>query len=173
MSQNEIVTIVDENNVAIGAESRFKMRKFGLIHRANYILVFNTKQKIFIQKRTATKDVYPGFYDAVSGGVVLSGETYLESAQRELEEELGIKNIPLIFLFEFFFKDVKMRVWGSAYSCVYDGEIILQKEEIESGDYLPIEDVLLMSEQMPFTPDGLYVLKRYLKTSNHEIKKTK
>lgn len=59
-----------------------------------------------------------------------------------------------------------MKVWGSAYSCIYDGEIILQEEEVDSGDFYTVEDVLFMSEQEPFTPDGIYVLKRYLKNTD-------
>ncbi len=50
------------------------MRKENLIHRATYILVFNSKGELFLQKRTKTKDVYPGYYDPVAGGVVTIGE---------------------------------------------------------------------------------------------------
>jgi 8-oxo-dGTP pyrophosphatase MutT (NUDIX family) len=163
MSKNELVIIVDENNKEIGTEPRFKMRKLGLIHRATYILVYNLEQEIFVQKRTNTKDVYPGYYDVVSGGVVTVGETYDESAKRELEEELGIMNIPLSELFEFFFAEGKMKVWGKAYSCFYNGAIILQKEEVESGSFMSVNEVILKSKCEKFCPDGLYVLNRYLK----------
>jgi len=43
MSPNETVIIVDENNKEIGTEPRSKMRELGLIHRATYILVFNSQ----------------------------------------------------------------------------------------------------------------------------------
>jgi 8-oxo-dGTP pyrophosphatase MutT (NUDIX family) len=163
MSKNELEIIVDENNKEIGTEPRFKMRKLGLIHRATYILVFNPEQKIFVQKRTKTKDVYPGYYDVVSGGVVTVGETYDESAKRELEEELGIMNIPLSELFEFFFAEGKMKVWGKAFSCFYNGDIILQEEEVESGSFMSVDEVISKSTYDKFCPDGLYVLNRYLK----------
>ena len=163
MSQNEIVIIVDENNKEIGAEPRSKMRQLGLIHRATYILVFNSQKEIFVQKRTKSKDVYPGFYDVVSGGVVTIGESYDESAKRELEEEMGIKNIPLFELFDFFFKDGIMKIWGKAYYCFFDGDIILQEEEVESGSFMSIDEVISKSKDKQFCPDGLYVLKRYLK----------
>ncbi|MBC8180909.1 NUDIX hydrolase YfcD [candidate division KSB1 bacterium] len=162
MSKNEIAIIVDENNTQIGSEPRSKMRKLGLIHRATYILVFNSKKEIFVQKRTKTKDVYPGYYDVVSGGVVTAGETYDESAKRELEEEVGIKDVPLFELFEFFFKESKMKVWGKAYSCSYEGDIILQEEEVESGSFMNLDEVILKSKYEKYCPDGIYVLKRYL-----------
>ena len=56
---------------------------------------------LYVQKRTLTKDVYPGYYDVATGGVLQAGETYEQSAERELAEELGIRNIPQVPLFDF------------------------------------------------------------------------
>jgi hypothetical protein len=39
----------------------------------------------------------------------------------------------------------------------------LQEEEIESGFFAALDQVLALSEKEPFTPDGIYVLKRYLR----------
>jgi 8-oxo-dGTP pyrophosphatase MutT (NUDIX family) len=90
------------------------------------------------------------------------GESYEESARRELEEEMGIRDVSLKHLFDFFHQDADNRVWGRAYRCVYDGDIILQEEEVESGSFQNLEDVLESSRYKLYTPDGLYVLNRYL-----------
>jgi len=108
---DEIVAIVDEKNNVIGAESRSTMRSKGLIYRASYILVFNSKEQIFVQKRTLTKDVYPGYYDVATGGVVLAEETYEESAERELEEELGIRGVALTQFFDFYYQQPFLNWW--------------------------------------------------------------
>ncbi|NIR17298.1 MAG: NUDIX domain-containing protein, partial [Desulfobacterales bacterium] len=71
-----------------------------LPHRATYILVFNSGGELYVQKRTQTKDVFPGYYDVAAGGVVLAGESYEEGAVRELLEELGIRGTPLEELFD-------------------------------------------------------------------------
>ena len=162
MNQQEIVAIVDKHNRVIGSVTRAEMRAKGLGHRATYILVFNQKGEVFVHKRTLTKDVCPGYYDVVAGGVVLADESYEESALRELEEELGIRNIPLKTLFDFYYEEPKSMVWGRAFSCEYNGKIVLQKEEIESGEFMSIEKIFEMAVKEPFTPDGLYGLKRYL-----------
>lgn len=161
-TKDEIVTIVDEQNHVVGAMPRWQMRAGRLPHRATYILVFNPRGELYVQKRTPTKDIFPGYYDAVAGGVVLAGESYEEGALRELDEELGIHGVPLIWLFDFYYEDEHTRVWGKAFSCLYDGEIVLQKEELESGVFLKVEEVLRLAESEPFTPDSLYVLRRYL-----------
>jgi 8-oxo-dGTP pyrophosphatase MutT (NUDIX family) len=162
MAQDEIIVIVDLKNNVIGAETRSVMRSKGLIHRAAYILVFNSSGKIFVQKRTMTKDVYPGYYDVAAGGVVLDKETYEESAGRELEEELGIRDVPLSHLFDFYYQDGNNRVWGRAYTCVYDGKIVLQEEEVESGSFLDVDEIFRIAGNELYTPDSLYVLKRYV-----------
>ncbi len=158
----ELVTIVDEEDRVIGTVPRWEMRKQRLVHRAAYVLVFNSKGQIFVHKRTASKDVYPGYRDVASGGVVLAGETYEEAARRELKEELGISRVEMRFLFHFFHEDRFNRVWGKAFSCVSNGPFTLQEEEVEEGGFMDVEEVLEKARSEPFTPDGIAVLRRYL-----------
>jgi isopentenyldiphosphate isomerase len=159
---DEIVTIVDEHNKVLGAVPRREMRAKNLPHRSTYILVFNAQGELYVQKRTMTKDVFPGYYDPAAGGVVLAGESYEQGAVRELEEEMGIRNVPLTWLFDFYFADEHTRVWGGAFSCLYDGEVVLQEEEVEDVALMTSDEILRRAETEPFTPDGLYVLQRYL-----------
>ena len=83
---DEPVGVVDSRNVVVGRELRRRVRAENLRHRATYIFVFDRCDRIVLQKRTATKDLFPGFYDAASGGVVNYGETYADNAERELAE---------------------------------------------------------------------------------------
>lgn len=160
----ERVTIVDTRNRVVGSALRREMRAGNLPHRATYVLVFNSQRKLFVQKRTMTKDVFPGYYDPAAGGVVLAGESYLECAARELEEEMGIRGAALETLFEFYFEHERARVWGQTFTCVYDGELVLQADEVESGRFIPVTHALREMEEKPYTPDGAYVLRRYVAT---------
>ncbi len=161
---DEIVAIVDEHNNVVGSAPRREVRAKRLPHRSTYILVFNSQGELFVQKRTMTKDVFPGYYDAVTGGVVLAGESYEENAARELAEELGVRDVLLTWLFNFFFTDARASVWGGVFSCVYDGDMVFQEEEVESGMFMPIDAILRHAQTAPYTPDGLYALERYLAT---------
>ena len=167
-TEDEIVTIVDEYNNVVGALPRKEMRAKRLLHRATYVIVFNPREELYVHKRTPTKDVFPGYYDVAAGGVVLEGETCEQGAMRELSEELGICGVSLRRLFDFYYQDEHIRVWGAAFSCVYGGQMVLQKDEVESGAFLNIEEVLRLTESEPFTPDGLYVLRRYLNDRGKE-----
>ncbi|NOT56254.1 MAG: NUDIX hydrolase YfcD [Deltaproteobacteria bacterium] len=158
---NEIVAIVDARNTEVGAAPRWRMRASRLLHRSTYILVFNPEGALYVQKRTMTKDVFPGYYDPATGGVVLAGESYEESARRELEEEMGIRQVPLTRLSDFYFADERTQVWGAAFSCVYEGPLSLQAEEVESVSLMTMDEIFHRARTEQFTPDGLYVLQRY------------
>lgn len=154
----EIIQIVDRDNLETVALSRRIMREQGLIHRASYILVFNDQEELFLQKRTATKDLYPSCWDVAAGGVVLAGESYEESAERELAEELGVAGVFFTPLFDQYFEEEDNRVWGRIFSCVHNGPFQLQKEEVASGCFMSVADIFELSKKEKFTPDGIAIL---------------
>ena len=51
----------------------------------------NDKKQLLLQKRSATKKSHPNCWDISGAGHIRSGETVIEGAIRELNEELGIK----------------------------------------------------------------------------------
>jgi len=159
---DEIVQIVDEQNQEVAQVSRRVMREGCLIHRACYILVFNRNQEIFVQKRTMSKDIYPGYLDVATGGVVLAGESYEVSAKRELAEELGVRKAALSRHFDFYHEADNNRVWGRVFSCIAEGPFVLQPEEVEDGFFLGMEELQSLAAAQQFTPDGLMVLKRFM-----------
>jgi 8-oxo-dGTP pyrophosphatase MutT (NUDIX family) len=157
---DEIVRIVDRNNQETGECPRSVMRARNHIHRACYILVFNGKHELFVQKRTMYKDIYPGHWDIAAGGVVLAGESYEESAKRELLEELGITGVTLEFAGDRYFEDRDNRVWGRIFTCFHEGPFSLQAEEIDFGRFMTISKTLDLSAIESFTPDGLEILQK-------------
>ncbi len=165
----EIVQIVDLDNNEIEAVSRNIMRRQGLIHRACYILVFNDQGKLFLQKRTDTKDLYPSCWDIAAGGVVLAGESYELSAERELLEELGASASNFTHLFDQYFEKDENRVWGRIFSCVHNGPFVLQKEEVADGFFTDVDSIFALSEKEEFTPDGIDILRRVVSESGRDI----
>jgi hypothetical protein len=70
----ELVLIVDANNNPIGQATRQEMRQHNLIHRSTFNIIANSSNLIYVQKRTKTKDIFPGYYDPAPGGVILASE---------------------------------------------------------------------------------------------------
>ncbi|MBI4909658.1 MAG: NUDIX hydrolase YfcD [Acidobacteria bacterium] len=160
----ELVAIVDEANRVVGSATRAEMRRNNLPHRATYIFVFDRQGRIYAQHRTIIKDVYPGYWDLAAGGVVLAGESYGESAVRELDEELGIRGVTLEPWGEFYFHGEGCRVFGSAFSCTYEGPLTLQPEEVQAVELLTLDQVLAPTPDRDFTPDSLFALRRRIET---------
>ena len=160
---DEVVIIVDRANNIVGSATRRTMRAERLPHRCSYILVFNSRGELQVQKRTTIKDIYPGYWDPAAGGVMQVGETYEESAAREVAEELGVRGVELRPLFDMWFEDTLSCVWGRAFTCVYDGPLELQAEEVQFVEAMTPAVVLRRAAAGErFTPDGLLVVERYL-----------
>ena len=90
---DDIFDIVDSNDTVVGSAPRSIVHRERLMHRAAHILIFcnvGGRKKILLQKRSMSKDSYPGRYTTSCSGHVDSGETYDEAAVRELSEETGV-----------------------------------------------------------------------------------
>lgn len=160
LNADEQVCIVDKENNVVGKSDRSVMRKFRLPHRATYIIVKTSAGLYYVQRRTMIKDYCPGFLDPMSGGVVQYGETMEENAYREVDEEMGVRDVPLRHLGDFWYEDDRTAVWGGLFDCVYDGELTLQEEEVDEVLELSSEEILCRHQE--FTPDGIYAFRKYL-----------
>lgn len=77
------------------------VRERGVVHRdgslhgtAHIWIVRENEQSgydVLLQKRSMKKDSYPGCYDISAAGHMAAGDDYLETAVRELYEELGVE----------------------------------------------------------------------------------
>lgn len=89
----EMIDILDEKTGDLTGEviSKNEAHRTGKWHGSIHILIINKdKTKTFLQKRSTQKKLYPNMWDIAVGGHISAGETSLETAQRELQEELGL-----------------------------------------------------------------------------------
>ena len=152
--QSEFFPLVDKNNNLIGKISRNNAhRSPSKIHRAIYVLVINEKRELLLQKRSKTKDIFPGCWDLSVGGHVSYGEEYLDTAVRESKEEIGlqIKIHDVKYLGE-----VLVSVsWEQEFFRVYEyylkptDTIKLSREEISDYKFIPMALVLRKMNEKP------------------------
>ncbi len=164
MSIEEQIIIVNRQNEEIGIVPRSIMRQQHLLHRASYVIIFNNKQEILIQKRSDSKDLYPGFFDPTTGGVLKAGETYEQNAVRELSEELGIERVDLNELGDLFFENEKISVWGRVFWVKYDGEIRFNDGEVVKVCFVDFSGIKSWLKGRNIMPDGRYIIERFLES---------
>ncbi|MDH5795520.1 MAG: NUDIX domain-containing protein [Candidatus Bathyarchaeota archaeon] len=137
----EYFYVVDEEDNVVGKATREECHsKNGLIHRSVYIFVLNDNSAIFIQRRSMSKDLYPGYYTGSATGHVDFGEDYDESARRELKEELGI-DAPLQRLGKVKSFSEDEREISVLYLCRHNGPFRVNRKEITEGAFLSREDI--------------------------------
>lgn len=138
----ELLEIVNEKGEVIGILPRSKIHgNPSLIHRVVHVLVFNKKGELLLQKRSMNKDVAPGKWDTSVGGHVNPGEDLLEAAYREMKEELGITICEPSFLYTYIHSNPYEGELVHTYSCIYDGEISLNRDEIDEVRFWSLEEI--------------------------------
>ena len=90
----EFLDIVDASGAPTGETvERTFAHQNGIPHRTAHVWLTRkngTGHELLLQKRSDNKDSYPGCYDISSAGHIPAGDEVIDSALRELSEELGI-----------------------------------------------------------------------------------
>ena len=157
----EMFDIVDENGEPTGTvKERTKVHEDGDLHRTSHVWIVRDNNKggldVLLQKRSESKDSNPGCYDISSAGHIPAGCGYLDSALRELKEELGIDasseelELRLIRRISYsdiyhgkLFKDNQVtRVYKMKRNDIDIEKLNLQKEEVEEVIWMDYEECI-------------------------------
>ena len=153
----ERVDLIDAEDQVIGQALRRDVRRENLLHRGVGILPFDAAGRIYVHRRTETKDVFPGLYDMFVGGVVASGEDYDSAARREIAEELGIVGPTPKRLGEYLYRGPHNHSLVAIYRVTWDGPIVHQAEEVAWGAWMEVAELEDRLAEWRFVPDGLEI----------------
>ncbi|KAF8103087.1 hypothetical protein N665_0188s0045 [Sinapis alba] len=150
------------------SKPRSEIHRDGDYHRAVHVWIFvESTQELLLQLRSDDKDSWPGQWDISSAGHISAGDPSLISAQREMEEELGIKLPKDAFEKIFVFLQECVTNNGTfinnEFNDVYLVTVLhpipleaftLQKEEVSAVKYIPYEEYinLLAKEDPAYVP---------------------
>lgn len=90
----EMVDIYNPNTMKKTGEiiDKSAAHRLGIWHSSIHLIIINkNKTKVLFQKRANNKDLYPNMWDISVGGHIMSKESDIVAAKRELKEELGIE----------------------------------------------------------------------------------
>lgn len=160
----ELLDIVDYNGIPTGGIiEREEAHREGIRHRTSHLWIArfsNGNVELLLQRRSLNKDSHPGCLDISSAGHIPAGCGYVESALRELREELGIT----VEESELHFCGKRRRSYkkhfhghafldnqvSNVYVTVRDiaaGDITYQESEICEVLWMPLDDVYSMVEK--------------------------
>jgi len=142
----EFVVLVDEQDNSLGLMEKQQAHVAGLLHRAFSVFVFNSKGELLLQQRADDKYHSPMLWTNTCCSHPRDGETYLEAAHRRLKEEMGF-DCELEEKFHFIYKarlgtDLFEHELDYVFTGFYDGEIQINKEEVEDFKWIPMDELI-------------------------------
>ena len=153
----EILDIYTRDGKHLGSRTREEChsKNPGFYHKPVWIWIINSKNEILVQKRSSTKKAFPNLWDMPSAGHVDAGESSIQGAVRETEEELGIKTREedYIFVGEYI-ADTTWEI-GQIYLLKLDidiKDIKLQVEEVEDVKWLTLDEFKSFINTSEFVP---------------------
>jgi isopentenyldiphosphate isomerase/intracellular septation protein A len=124
-----------------------------LLHAVVHLHIFNKQGRLFLQKRSEKKDLFPGKWDTAVGGHVASGETIHKALMREAQEELGLNAMKATPIFLY----VTRNSWESelvhTFKIVRSGPFKLNPEEISDGRFWTLFEIRKNLGTGIFTPN--------------------
>jgi len=157
LTHEEWFPVVDTNGNTINKATRRECHNGSkLLHPVVHMHIFNTAGELYLQKRSASKDIQPGKWDTAVGGHIDYGETVINALRREAQEELNITDFTPLFLQQYIFESTIEKELVYSYKTIYTGPIQPDLDEVTEGRYWPIEEIRSKIKLGVFTPNFTY-----------------
>ncbi len=94
MNEQETVYLVDSSDNVIGSKLRDRLTDDDC-WRIVTVWIENSRGEVLLQQRSMSKKLSPGLWTPAASGTVKLGDSYLETAIREVAEEIGLASVEL------------------------------------------------------------------------------
>lgn len=151
---SEMLPVVDQNGFVIGQAARELCHGGSrFLHPVVHLQIIDRNGRLYIQKRSETRTLYPGRWDTAVGGHVLYGELFLEALFREASEELGFSRFNPIGLASYIHESDTEDELVNVYAAVGSFELHPDKEEVSEGRWWTQEEIASSLGKGVFTPN--------------------
>ncbi len=154
----EMLDVVNEDDRPQFRASRERVHREYHIHRSVMFFVFDEDGRVFVNRRSQAKEIYPGYWSIAFGGHVLAGESYDGAVAREVREETGLDAAAsLITSFKKRTADERENV--KVFGVTADRELKLFVAEIEQGQFMTLAEINQALGRLDFLPETDTLLK--------------
>ncbi|REG98314.1 isopentenyl-diphosphate Delta-isomerase [Flavobacterium aquicola] len=143
--EEEKVILVNELDEQIGLMPKLEAHEKAILHRAFSVFILNNKNEIMLQQRAHQKYHSPLLWTNTCCSHQREGETNIQAGNRRLYEEMGF-DAELKELFHFIYKapfdnGLTEHELDHVMIGYYDGEPMINTEEVEDWKWMKIEDI--------------------------------
>ena len=162
----EILPIVNEKGETIGKAARSECHSGSkLLHPVVHLHLINAKGEIFLQKRSITKKLLPGYWDTAVGGHISYGEDTLTALHRETMEELGLTQFKAERLATYLWESKTEREFINVFICREYGTFTIDNDEVDEGKFWSKEEIEAAIDTNTLTPNFEHEYLTILKTT--------
>ncbi|HRZ27249.1 MAG TPA: isopentenyl-diphosphate Delta-isomerase [Spirochaetota bacterium] len=146
-NHSDQLILVDYDNNPTGQSDKLRAHREGLLHRAFSVFLFDSQNRLLIQKRHSDKYHSAGLWSNTCCSHPYPGEDTAVAARRRLREEMGIEcNISEIFVFHY-----EARLDGSGlieneidhvFVGLYNGPVLFDPVEIEDIRWVAKDELM-------------------------------
>ena len=150
----EILPVVDETGTVTGRTLRsYAHGGAKPLHPVVHLHVINRYGEIYLQKRSMSKKLLPGYWDTAVGGHVSYGESIREALFREASEELGQFEFNPIYLQTYVFESDIERELVNVFAAVGNFDLNPVNEEVDEGRWWSEKAILKAIGKGILTPN--------------------
>jgi len=149
----EKVILVNERDEPIGLMPKLEAHEKAVLHRAFSVFILNDKKEVMLQQRAHQKYHSPLLWTNTCCSHQREGETNIQAGKRRLSEEMGF-SADLKELFHFIYKapfdnGLTEHELDHVMIGYYEGEPIINHEEVEDWKWMSIEAIRTDMQQHP------------------------
>jgi isopentenyldiphosphate isomerase len=151
---DEWFDLVDTEGQVVGRAPRTVCHSGpGMLHPVVHMHVVDSRDRIYLQKRAADKQIQPGKWDTAVGGHIQSGEKVEDALKRETAEELGLHRFEARFVSRYVWETGVESELVLMFLCRTDKAIQFNREEIEDGRFWKVKKIRENLGKGLFTPN--------------------
>ena len=154
MKASEYFPVIEPSGMVVARASREYCHGGAKpLHPVVHLHVIDRYGKLYLQKRSAHKDIQPGKWDTAVGGHVDYGESIIEALFREASEDLGFRDFNPVHILSYVFESEIEKEMVNVFAAVGNFSLHPDMDEVEEGRFWEIKEIEENFGKSVFTPN--------------------